>query len=279
MTRTLLAATLLTIGLTGVGTTAIAQDWTGPYVGGFIDTAKVSGGDETVTFDTNLDGNYGDTVNTFGGANAFSPGFCDGKPNGVTPADGCSESDSKVGFGVRAGYDWQSDHLVYGLLFDISQADLSDSVTAFSVTPATYTFTRKIDSLMAVRGRLGYVYKDWLVYATAGYAWADIDRTFTTSNALNSFTATDGDDGKGYQIGFGAETKVSDHWSLGLEYLHTSLEDKGAVVRAGPSANTFASNPFLIVNPMGTDMKRTDDKFENDALVVTATYRFGAMSF
>ncbi|MDV6331147.1 outer membrane protein [Asticcacaulis sp. 201] len=277
MTKKYLAAVFITVGLAGAGSTAFAQNWSGPYIGGYVNSTRLPGHDETLTFDANLDGKYGDTVNTAGGVNAFSPGFCDGKPQGATPVDGCRKEDSQVGFGVRVGYDWQGGQWVYGVLAEIASIDLSDSVTGFSTTPAAYTFTREIDSLIAVRGRIGYAYNKYLFYTTAGYAWADIDRTFATTNTLNSFKATDGDDGKGYQVGLGVETHINSRWLLGVEYLHTSLNDDGVVVRAGPSANTFASNPFLIANTMGTDMKRTDNKFENDALVVTVTYRFGGM--
>jgi outer membrane immunogenic protein len=256
---------------------AFAQDWKGPYVGFSINSTRLSGGDEGLTFDANLNGKFDDTVNTSVGTNAFSPGFCNGKPNGSTPSEGCSKEDNKVGFGGRAGYDWQNGPWVYGILAEVTSVDLNDSVTGFSTSPATYTFTREIDSLMAVRGRIGYAFDKWLIYGTAGYAWADIDRTFETSNALNSFSATDGDDGKGYQVGLGGEFRINDRWRIGLEYLHTSMEDKGVVVRAGPGADTFASNPFLITNAMGTNIKRSDDRFENNTFVLTATNRFGGL--
>ena len=256
---------------------ASAQDWQGAYISltaGFADAGKES---EIVNFDTDLDGQYGDTVNTFAGANAFSPGFCDGAATGRTPADGCTEDDSRGGLGLRAGYDWQNGALVYGVVADINSVDISDSVTAFSTTPAAYTFTRKTEALMALRGRVGYAMNDWLFYATAGYARADIERAFATTNGLNSFQATDGDDSDGYQVGLGLEQQIDDRWSMGLEYLRTSLSDEAPTVRAGPSANTFASNPFLIVNPQGTDMQRSEDRLEIDSVFLTVSYRFGAM--
>ena len=61
----------------------IDEDWTGPYIGGSIGLAAQNNDrGEGVEFDTNLDGTYGDTVNTSLGANAFSPGFCGGAANG-----------------------------------------------------------------------------------------------------------------------------------------------------------------------------------------------------
>ncbi|ESQ79766.1 outer membrane protein [Asticcacaulis sp. YBE204] len=255
---------------------ATAQTWSGPYMGVAIGDTKVKESDETVVFDTNLDGNYGDTVNTTANVNAFSPGFCDGKYVGTAPAAGCTEDGSEENLSVRLGYDWQMGSFVFGLVGEVSAIDASDSVSAFSTTPAGYSFTREIRSLNSVRARAGYDLGTWLPYVTAGYAQADLHRTFSTTNGLNSFTATNGDDGKGYQVGLGIEKRFGDHWSVGLEYLHTSLDDDGITVRAGPG-NALPTNPFIIVNKSGTDMRRTEDTFKLDSVMLTVNFRFGAM--
>lgn len=55
---------------------AAAQDWTGGYVGGYAGAlmdADDSG--DSVQFDRNLDGGFGDSVNMAAGSNALSPGF------------------------------------------------------------------------------------------------------------------------------------------------------------------------------------------------------------
>lgn len=58
---------------------AFAQDsgsWGGLHVGGHLGNVLKPGGHGRIDFDTNLDGNFGDTVRTGTGANAFSTGFC-----------------------------------------------------------------------------------------------------------------------------------------------------------------------------------------------------------
>ena len=82
-----------------------AQEWTGLYVGGHLGLSKVRDGGESLLFDTNKDGNYGDTVRTLTGANAFSPGFCDGASLGNNAGAGCESDDDKGTYGLRAGYD------------------------------------------------------------------------------------------------------------------------------------------------------------------------------
>lgn len=271
-----LTLSLLTAGLATLATAPLsqAQDWSGPYIGVGLGDANTGADDEMVVFDTDLDGEFGDTVRTAGGADAFSPGVCGGSAIGRTPAENCIGDRTRGGPSIRIGYDFQTGPFVYGMVLDGSNIDISDSVTAFSTTPAAYVFTREADYMTAVRAKVGYATENWLFYATGGAAMTEIERSFSTTNALNSFTSTDGEDETGYQVGLGFERKIDGGWSIGLEYLRTSFEDEAPVVRAGPSANTFASNPFLIVNPMGTDMRRTEDKLNIDQVSVTLTYRF-----
>jgi outer membrane immunogenic protein len=271
--KPLLLATAVALATAAVP--AAAQDWSGPYIGhhfGYSTLAEDE--DETLLFDTNRDGTYGDTVNTSAPANAFSPGFCAGSPKGNNAAAGCDDDEDTPAFGVRLGYDWQAGNWVYGVVGEIELTDLSDSVTGFSTTPAAYHFRREIDSVAALRGRLGYTMNDWLGYATAGLARAEINRLYDTTNVANSFTPTGGSDGDGYQVGLGVERKMGSDWSVGVEYLYTSLKDEDYVVAVGPGTAGL-TNPFRIVNPSGTDMIRSSDKFDNHSVRVAVSYRFG----
>jgi len=266
-----LAAALLLV----VGGSAAAQDWTGGYVGGYAGALMdPDDGGDTVQFDTNLDGGFGDTVNTAAGANAFSPGFCDGAAGDRTPAGGCRENGSGGDYGIRGGYDWQSGNLVFGVLVEYGMADYRDAVSAFSTTPAFYTMLRKVDDTLAVRGRLGVTFGDGnnLVYGTAGYARASVENYFATSNAVNTFVNNGGSDADGYQLGVGYERRLTESFSLGVEYLHSRLDDEDARIRAqGPAPTT---NPFILVNAAGTDFRRSDDEIKLDSVRLTANFRF-----
>ncbi len=275
---TKISASIVFIALSAAAAPAAhAQSWSGAYIGASLGSAKVPSHSAALIFDTNLDGQYGDTVRTFANTDYFAPGFCRGLAQGTTPAAGCAKDDSKSGAGIRAGYDWQMDHMVYGGVLDITGLKLRDSVSGFSSAPDAYSFTRELKTLTAVRGRIGYAAGHWLVYATAGLASADIDRTFATTNALNHFSSIRNKMSGGTQIGAGGEWKVSHNWSLGLEYLATSLRDKGPTILAGPSSQTFASNPFVMSSVQGTNIRRSDDRFKIDQVSLTLTYRFGPM--
>lgn len=276
MQKTFLAAASFTVLALATSANAQTGDWSGPYVGvaaGYTDRSESTG--ESVGFDTNLDGRFGDTVNTAAGANAFSPGFCGGSFNTNAAPGGCRKDDkSDVEISLRGGYDWQFGSFVVGGVVEYSRLELQDSVTAFSVTPAAYNFTRKLDSMFAVRARGGYAMGDNLVYVTGGYATGNMKHSFRTTNTVNAFPQSGGGDAKGYQLGAGFERKLTPNWTLGAEYLRTSLKDDDYGVRATNNGTTVATNAFLLVNTGGTGFRRTDDNFEFNSFRVTASYRF-----
>lgn len=251
--------------------------WSGFYIGGQIGGSEPSSDrGSRILFDTNLDGSFGDTVRTGTGADAFSPGFCDGAANARTPGAGCREDKGGAEAGLRAGFDWQSGNLVYGMVLEYTQNDARDSVSAFSTTPALYTMTRDLDSTLALRARLGLAFgenSDWLGYATAGAVRGRFENSFNTSNGANAFPQSGETDANGYQAGVGIERKILENFSVGLEYLYTRLEDDEFRVRAAPGTAP-ATNPFLLVNPAGTDFRRSDEDSELNSLRLTGTFRF-----
>lgn len=248
-------------------------DWSGLYVGAHAGLTSADGSDsETVLFDTNLDGGFGDTVRTAAGANAFSPGFCGGAASSPAPVTGCDEDDDGFEFGARLGYDWRFGNFIVGPVAEIARTTVKDSVAAFSTTPAQYTLSRKLKSVAAFRLRGGYAFGDNLIYATGGVAQGDMDQSFNTTNTANTFVLRGDDKATGYQWGGGYERKIAPQVTLGLEYLYTNLDDDDFRVRSqGPAATT---NPFLIVNPAGTDFRRSEDELKFHSVRVTASYRF-----
>lgn len=276
MTKTFVAVSAAALTLVAVAPAA-AQDWSGPYVGGFAGyLAQSQDEDERILFDTNLDGTYGDTVRTTAGADAFSTGFCDGNPKANNAPAGCNDDEDGAGeVGIRLGYDFQAGPWVFGIVGDASRTGLEDAVTAFSTTPASYTFEREVTSLYAARARLGYAYGRYLPYVTAGYATAEVEESYYTSNAANSFSPVRGDsNADGFQVGGGIETHLTDNVTVGVEYLYSDLEtDDSLEVRTGPGTAP-ATNPFLLVNSQGTNQIRSSDAIELHSFRVTAAFRF-----
>ena len=275
--------TLLFMGLAVASGHALAQSddagskWSGLYAGASIGNSDPRGGDDdTILFDTDLDGNFGETVRTGTGADAFSPGFCGGIAAGRTPGQGCFEDKGGTALGARVGYDWQVGNWVFGALAEYTSHDLRDGLTGFSTTPASYTFVRDLDSTIALRARGGMAFgqqNDWLVYATAGAVRASFDNSFQSTNMANAFDLSEGDDSNGVQFGLGIERKIAGNASIGLEYLRTRIDDEDTRVRAS-QGSAPPTNPFLLVNPNGTDFRRGDDQLELDTVQLTLNLRF-----
>lgn len=255
---------------------AVAQDWQGGYLGvaggfGFVADEE----SETTPFDTNLDGNFNDTVNTAPPAqNAFSPGFCGGTPKSNNAAAGCEADDDGQGeLSFRAGYDWQTPSLVYGIVAEYTNTDASDTVTAFSITPAQYSFERNLVGVAALRGRIGVPFGRFLPYATAGVAYGAFENEYYTSNTVNTFSRqTDDSENLGFQIGAGAETHVTDRVRLGVEYLFTSIEDDSDFtvrISGGPT-----TSPFRQANTNGTDQRRSASDFDIHSVRLTLGLAF-----
>ncbi len=269
----LLVGSLLAGALGGVAQ-AQTTDWSGPYVGavfGYAKTDATKG--EQFKFDKNLDGQFNDTVNTATGANAFSPGFCDGAARTSLPTNGCvGDDDENWELGVRAGYDLQFGAFVVGAVAEVERVRIQDRVSAFSTTPAFYTLDRKLKAMGAVRLRAGYAMGPYLGYVTGGVARGQIKHAFTTSNAANTFVRRDSDNANGTQFGLGLERQLDGKVRLGLEYLQTRLDDDGYTVRVqGPAP---ATNPFILTNAAGTDLRRTEDDMKIHSVRLTASYRF-----
>ena len=264
------AATMFVAGPVSAQT----SDWTGLYAGGRVGYAATSLNSKArVLFDRNLDGSFGDTITTAAGANAFSPGFCNGVANGVRPGDNCNTDTDGLDYAVHAGGDVQFGRLVVGGLIEYGRSDVASSVTAFSTTPASYTLTREMRGTLGARARLGYDLGGVLPYVTAGVVRARVRSSFATSNTANAF-ATQNESGKanGYRAGAGFEKRFGP-LSIGALYLFTNVRDDD--FRVDVSRGTAPlTNPFLLGNAAGTQFRRSDTRFKTHAANLTASFRF-----
>ena len=270
-----LMAGIASIGLASAP--AAAQDkpeFEGFYIGGSVGyDVQPNDINSRILFDTNQDGRFNDTVLTTTSANAFSPGFCNGAARSNIPDDSCRNDSDGINYAGKIGYDAQFGHLVFGVVAEIGKNDISDSVSAFSTTPASYTFSRRIDYVAAFRTRLGYAADRTLFYGAFGPSYAGINHSFTTTNGANSFTGRERGGRFGFQAGGGIEQKISKHISFGLEYMYNQVNDSAYRVRVGPGTAPV-TNPFLIVNATGTDLARSDSYFRWHSMRATLNFRF-----
>ena len=253
---------LAALALAGIAAPAFADenpgDYNGPYIavsGGLATHDNHGGNRDTVVFDTDRDGKFGNPVVTSTGGDAFANGFCNGAATAATnPSFGtpCTPDHDAADYAVRLGYDARYGNVVMGVLVEGSKNDATDSVTAFSTTPASYTFTRGIDYAVSARARLGFAPGHrGLMYVTGGPSYAKLNHSFTTTNTVNSFTQVNPDKmAWGWQAGAGAEVVLGGGLTLGMEYLYNRYRDNKYYVQVG-QGTAGATNPFVLSGGTG----------------------------
>src|SRR5215467_8348638 len=180
-------------------------DWTGFYVGGHVGYSRGNARVDLVDED--------DVTN-------FSRRF--GSPIG----------------GLQGGYNYVlPSRLLLGVEADASFPDFlaANDVAWFRTTPDT-DIAEKIDYMGTLRGRFGYAFDHWMVYATGGFAWAqgrflqtpgafdDIDK------ALHLHT--------GWAAGTGAEFAIAPNWIARLEYLYANFGHADVLFPSGTTAGS-----------------------------------------
>lgn len=268
------ALALLATPAIAQGTDEHPENFNGPYVGGSFGIG-VQNNDigEFQRFDRGFNGSF-DTITTTTGADAFSPGFCNGAARAATPGSGCRNDKDDIAYHVRAGWDVRYGKIVVGVVGEFGRTEVIDSVSSFSTTPAFYTMTRELDWEGSVRGRVGYAAGGTtLFYVTGGAAYAHIKNSFATSNGVNAFSSNGNSYSKGSVFGGGVEQALGRNVSIGLEYLYTRYNEDDYRVRA-TAGNAVASNPFVLNGQAGTEFSRSDPRFDFHTMRVTAAFRF-----
>lgn len=254
-------------------TSADEKGFNGFYIGGSFGGAHTAGKTDSILFDRNLDGVFGDTVTTAAGANAFSTGFCAG--SATSSANGnCSFQRDGLDYYGRVGADTQRGGIVIGFVVEGGRPDFNESVSAFSTTPASYTITRDVRFNVNARGRIGYTpNSQTLFYAAGGPTYARVRTRTASSNTINSFTTNGTQDEWGFNAGGGIEQKIGNNFSIGLEYLYTDVKADRGRVRVG-QGTAAATNPFVLAGAGGTDFRFSNQHMRWHSARVTAAFRF-----
>lgn len=181
------------------------------------------------------DGDFGDSGRCVGGAFAGpyagvhvgfgslrSKNTAGAYVSGV-PIGGIDASDNDRGFSIggHAGYNIQCGRVLFGVETDFNYFDADTS----ALLGSTAFLGSSIDWYGTLRGRLGLVSGDnFLVYATGGLAYADVDHTLFDPGAPGgSFSASSGGTQWGWTAGGGIEFMRDGNWSIRAEALYVDL--------------------------------------------------------
>jgi outer membrane immunogenic protein len=164
--------------------------------------------------------------------------------------------------GVQAGYNWQNGNYLLGVEADfqgggqsgtqdfaISFSNLAGGVVGGAQGTAAVSLKERMPWFGTVRGRVGYVANQWLVYATGGLAYARIEVDSSASANAVSFPLPPlafgtptcnaavltigtcpvwGSGGSGvtrigWTVGGGTELALGGNWTARFEYLFVDL--------------------------------------------------------
>lgn len=236
---------------------AAAYNWTGFYAGGNVGYGwGHAKSDVTLTLPTFLVGNLQPTIPD------------SAKPNGI------------IG-GGQIGFNWQpSPTWMLGVEADWQGAGQKGS----SVLPPQPTtgllgagtvqvaYDAKIAWFGTVRGRIGYAFDRFLVYATGGLAYGEVkiagsETASGTVVGIPYSASTPFGDSKinaGWTLGGGIEMAIAGNWSLKAEYLYLDLG----------SLDTSSPGPLV---PAGPVPMSTHTRFTDNIVRVGLNYRFGAL--
>jgi len=169
--------------------------------------------------------------------------------------------------GLQGGYNHLlPSGLVVGLEADISAPNTIGSTrTVAAPTIGEASYREAVELLGSVRGRLGFVHGPWLIYGTAGYAWA-YDRLLRTqlAGAPVGGTAVPGSVDKaaawrsGWTAGAGVEVPVARRWTASLEYMFAAFGADSVTFPSG--AQRFESDLSLQSVRFGLNYQFGDDR-------------------
>jgi len=154
------------------------------------------------------------------------------QPPDPGPINSTNSFGSLIG-GVQIGYNYLlPSRILLGIEADASFLNsLAADDVAWSRLTSVADTSQKIDYMASVRGRIGYAFPYWMIYATGGWA-ASLGRflqnpgvTEDIDKLLHLHT--------GWAAGAGAEVAIAPRWTVRLEYLYRSFGNAGVLFPSG----------------------------------------------
>ncbi len=183
-------------------------------------------------------------------------------PTGFTPSPIATDTTHPAGVlgGAQAGFNWQHGPAVFGIETDIQGSGERDGpvtvpgVTSTCGVPCSVSETDKLTWFGTTRGRVGYAWGNWMVYATGGAAYGGVGTSGTESftggivpllNLANTTTTR-----LGWTAGAGIEGQLVGKWTWKVEYLYMDL---------GTTNLAFAEPPPLSPGNVTQALRFTDN--------------------
>jgi outer membrane immunogenic protein len=178
--------------------------------------------------------------------------------------------------GVQAGYNWQLQNYLVGLEADFQGVTARASTTTANggvggFLPFTGAESTREDWLGTVRGRAGvFVTPSLLGYATGGYAYADVNRSWSASfipPVAGTWAGSTTNVLSGWTAGGGVEWALSNSFTLGVEYLYVRLDGDSFLTTVQGGACAAGAVPVCTV--------RVNGNFNDNIVRFKLNYKLG----
>jgi outer membrane immunogenic protein len=186
---------------------AINYDWEGPYIGAFV-----AGSFFEVELSDITDNITNDSPPT----------------NALVPAGG-----------INGGYNWtpRGDNLLIGLELEVQGGHTSDQIVRFNREGTSgRLYENSISSMTSIKGRVGLINDNLLIYLSGGPTIASVDYTAKLLEGGDSTSCSDiicaesSDTLVGMTVGIGMEYAIREQTTLRFEITHVSLPTASATI-------------------------------------------------
>ncbi|WP_010139610.1 outer membrane protein [Oceanicola sp. S124] len=137
-----------------------------------------------------------------------------------------SGEDSGLAYGVELGQMMRRGNLLLGWSVGLSSLDHDETID--SPLFAGDTFSTKIGPVFTIAGRVGQDVGDWMFYGETGLALAKLDVPNETPFCPTACRVSLDGVSAGLMAGLGADYRLSDRWSVGVNYRYIGFRDRTA---------------------------------------------------
>jgi outer membrane immunogenic protein len=201
--------------------------WSGCYIG-------VQGG-----------GAWGESrhINQVGGVNTNITNTYDVDGFLIGPTVGCNYQIGGFVLGIEGDWSWSS------------KEGEGRNIAPFSTLAIGQT---RENWLATIRGRLGWAFDRWMIYATGGGAFAEVEARSVPDAITGVAPFGETRTRSGWTVGGGFEWAFAPNWSAKIEYLHVELENEG----------------YFLTPPVGFANRAGGVPLHNDIVRAGINYRF-----
>ena len=173
--------------------------------------------------------------------------------------------------GLQAGYNRMlPSRFLLGVEMDFSAPNtVAGSQTVSSASSGQASYTDTVLDFGTLRGRVGYAFDHWLVYATGGVAWTydKLERTQLAGMPVGGNVTVGTTEAAllwrwGWAAGAGVEVPIAQNWTAKLEFLTTEFGNRQksfpSVGQAFTSDLSVQSLRFGVNYQLGADLSKSD---------------------